>query len=223
MNIYKSSEVLTVQELYKTAIENRNLFHFVRDQLLAFIDIFTSAYRRQLPITAVIVSNYHPDWLGATSSAIFNASLPTSELELTILKEYGFHHWDELSFSPIPLQHHFELAIDYLLTGKFLSLRELLETNPELLHMHSHYGHKAGLIHYIGTNGIELWRQQVPENIGEMTRLLLEYGANPLMNNHIYGGTDHVASLIKSSAHSWDAGVGETLLALFPDYIIHSA
>ncbi len=62
------------------------------------------------------------------------------------------------------------------------------------------------LLHYVGSNGVETRRQQVPLNLAEIARVLLERGADVNARARIYGGCTTLA-LVSSSAHPREAGV----------------
>ncbi len=68
----------------------------------------------------------------------------------------------------------FEETVDALLSGDFKKFQEHIARQPSLARQHSRYGHGATLLHYAVSNGVELWRQQVPLNLPEMVRYLLE-------------------------------------------------
>jgi hypothetical protein len=119
-----------------------------------------------------------------------------------------------MAANPIRFDQHFEKAADAIVFGSYDELKALLEATPSLVHQRSPYGHQAGLIHYVGSNGVETWRQIVPHNLAAITQLLLDYGANPNMTSNIYGHTVGVVPLLKTSAHPWEAGIAEAVLAV---------
>lgn len=218
ISIYRSEQVSQSQALFYDILQSRT-DHYLVSELLHPLGIkLLEAYEKRFPIAATLISNHHPNYLGQSIDTILAAPITQADIFLSIAREYGFKSWETVKGSSQVMNHDFERALDLLLGGQLEALQHFLAQHPYLIRTHSHFGHKAGLIHYIGTNGIELHRQQIPENLVEVATFLLTKGADPSMPNCIYGGTSHVASLIETSTHSWDSGLGDSLLALFPDY-----
>jgi len=94
------------------------------------------------------------------------------------------------------------------------ALKSLLKKHPKLLTEHSSYGHKACLLHYTASNGVELWRQQVPTNIVEIAKILLHQGADKNAPMKVYGREFTAYALAESSGHPYDAGIAPELLAV---------
>ncbi len=82
----------------------------------------------------------------------------------------------------------FELAADAIVVGDVPALRRLLREHPELVHARSTREHEAPLIHYVAANGVEDFRQKTPENIIEITKVLLRAGAEVDATTQAYGG-----------------------------------
>ena len=101
----------------------------------------------------------------------------------------------------------FELAIDTLLNGDVEKLRGRLSRDPSLVHRRSAYGHRSTLLHYVGSNGVETYRQKVPLNLAEIARLLLEVGADVNGTADMYGGGTTTLGLLVTSDHPAKAGV----------------
>src|SRR5689334_1392798 len=70
----------------------------------------------------------------------------------------------------------FEAAADAIVSGDAETLRKLLRANPELIRMRSSREHRATLLHYAGSNGVEQYRQRCPRNIVRITKILLDAG-----------------------------------------------
>jgi hypothetical protein len=62
-------------------------------------------------------------------------------------------------------------------------------------------------LEYTAAYGVEIRRQLVPANAGEVTASLLEAGADPAARLHTYGRTFDTLAMLKSSAHPRAAGV----------------
>ena len=167
----------------------------------------------------VELNNYHRDWLGFPRDEIVLSQLNLEDFLETTANEFGFSSWKWLEdHLEVKMDPEFERAVDYLLLGKLDLLQKVIDNHPELLTRSSVYGHQAGLIHYVASNGVEIWRQVVPSNLLEITQYLLEKGASINQSHNIYGGNCSLIDLIASSAHPKDAGLSESLIDLINAY-----
>jgi hypothetical protein len=71
----------------------------------------------------------------------------------------------------------FEAAADAIVDGDLATLGRLLSENPGLVRARSSRAHRATLLHYVSANGVEDFRQKTPANIVDVTRTLLDAGA----------------------------------------------
>ena len=78
--------------------------------------------------------------------------------------------------------------------------------------------HRATLLHYVGSNGVEIRRQKVPANLVAITELLLETGSDVNATARVYGGEMTTYSLVATSGHPVRAGLAEELLATLRRY-----
>ncbi|QHW00764.1 ankyrin repeat domain-containing protein [Spirosoma endbachense] len=125
---------------------------------------------------------------------------------------YGFENWKELAnYVDQVTQAHsavwqFESAIEAMIIGDATTLSSLLQNNPELVHMRSMRVHHAMLLHYVGANGVENYRQKSPMNAVAITELVLRSGADVDALADTYGkGT--TLGLVATSLHPFRAGV----------------
>ena len=214
-DVYVAPEVAAVKALHQHTIDNRPKFVFVKDFLAQLAQNLAVGYQRQEPAAITELNNYHPDYLGKPESEIRQQALDMADFQLVIAKEYGYQDWTQVEQQAnSPLDHEFEIALDILLEGKKDELEAFRNINPSLLQARSSFGHRAQLIHYVGSNGVELWRQVVPLNLAEMTKMLLDKGADVQSVANVYGGSK-VAQLVSTSGHPWEAGVAKEVLALF--------
>src|SRR5437016_984210 len=58
----------------------------------------------------------------------------------------------------------FESAVDAIVTGNLAAVRSLLRENSQLVQARSLRRHQATLLHYVGANGVEGFRQRTPPN-----------------------------------------------------------
>ena len=135
------------------------------------------------------------------------SSFSLNDARQTIAREYGFADWSDVEArganSPDPA---FELAVDTLLSGDVETLRGLLTGDPSLIHQRSSFGHHSTLLHNVGSNGVETYRQRVPMNLAEVTRLLVQAGADVNATANMYGGSTTLGLLVTSD-HPAKAGV----------------
>jgi ankyrin repeat protein len=125
---------------------------------------------------------------------------------------YGFENWKELANYVDQVTQaqsavwQFESAIEAMIIGDSTTLRSLLQDNPELVHMRSMRVHHAMLLHYIGANGVENYRQKSPANAVAITELVLKSGAEVDALADTYGkGT--TLGLVATSIHPFRSGV----------------
>lgn len=154
------------------------------------------------------INNYHPDYLGQSLSTLSSIHFSLEAAQKCIAAEYGFETWKEIE----ALEHSqydllFEQALDAVLNGKTKQLKQLLDSDPYLAKATSPYGHQATLLHYTASNGVEMWRQQVPANLPEITKILLENEADKKAKMKVYGDNFSPFQLLENSAHPKEAGV----------------
>ena len=160
------------------------------------------------------INNYHKDYLGMPIETLRDLKLDKEVAYSTIAHEFGFSSWDSVEQLDVHYDPVFEKALAFLLTGSVNKLKELIYQYPRLRSERSPYGHGATLLHYTGSNGVEFWRQQVPNNIVYLVELLLKAGADKDALMNAYGGEFTAYTLAESSAHPYDAGLAPELLAV---------
>jgi ankyrin repeat protein len=106
----------------------------------------------------------------------------------------------------------FEVAVEAVIGGDVVTLKRLLHEHPELIRARSTRTHHSTLLHYVGANGIEGFRQKTPPNAVQITELLLEAGAEVDAPADMYGGGSTTLGLVATSIHPWLAGVQNALL-----------
>ncbi len=142
--------------------------------------------------------------------------------QFVIARAHGFEGWPKLakhiesSIRADSAVNRFEQAADAIVTGDAAMLEQLLRQSPDLVAARSTRRHQATLLHYVGANGVEGYRQKTPGNIVEVARLLLDAGADVNSVADIYGGSTTLG-LVATSVHPERAGVQEELLALLLD------
>lgn len=160
-------------------------------------------FREQPPVSS---------WLGGLAPDYSSADART-----ILAREHYFANWTEVSQHLEALRRaespvgRFEAAVDAVVAGDVASLKRLLRQNPELIHTRSTRKHRATLLHYVGANGVESWRQRTPPNAVEVAGILLEAGAEVDAIADMYGGATPLG-LVATSIHPLRAGVQNALV-----------
>ena len=109
----------------------------------------------------------------------------------------------------------FERAADAVVDGDLDALRRLLAERPALATARSQRPHHGTLLHYVGANGVEHWRQRTPANAVAIINCLVASGADPNAVCHTYQGGpgEHTLGLLTSSRHAQEAGLTLAMVA----------
>jgi ankyrin repeat protein len=161
----------------------------------------------------------HPRFKGQTVGAVRNATLDLDDARTVIAAEHSFDGWEQLAdfvraMHTDPDVQRFEAAVDAVVEGNAEALREHL---PGLVHARSMRRHHATLLHYIGANGVEGYRQKTPSNAIEVAKILLDAGAEPDALADMYGAKCTTMSMLISSEHPAKAGLQAQLAELLLD------
>lgn len=165
------------------------------------------AARAADPIAAARIREHHPE--GAALVASRPAKL--ADCQLVLARELGYPSWAKLKDDLL-----FRNAVRALDTGDLPALDDLLRRHPSLIRYRGRRGEwydvgyfqGAQLLHHVAGNPI---RQPLPSNIREVTRLLLEHGADP--NAATEAGWATIGLLLTSRQAS-EAGVALPLIDL---------
>jgi hypothetical protein len=143
--------------------------------------------------------------------------------QFVIARVHGFVSWptfgahlDALARAASPVSH-FEAAAEAIVRGDAAALKTLLHDHPELVRARSTREHRAMLLHYVAANGVENYRQQTPGNIVEITRMLLDAGAEIDAEADMYAGRCTTLGLAATSLHPERAGVQNALMQTLID------
>ena len=207
-----------IYNLHKTAIEQINEKTTVLAQLTAFANILFEAWTTRNPVCKGQINNWHPSFISQSLDVIFKAGFRLADARLSIAKDCGFYNWEAVEKQGnIPFNLAFEKAVDTLLAGDLASLKTQIKEQPDLLQLRSTYGHQATLLHYAGSNGVEMWRQQTPYNLPAIVQFLLDAGADKNAKMNIYGGYFTTWDMVATSAHPQAAGVVVALKKILVD------
>jgi len=113
---------------------------------------------------------------------------------------------------------NFEAAVDAIVSGDTGTLAALLHDHPELVRARSTREHRSTLLHYVSANGVEDFRQKTPKNILDITKLLLDAGADVNAESDAYSGRSTTLGLTATSWHPENAGIQLPLMELLIDH-----
>ncbi len=168
------------------------------------------------------VKKYHPRSRQQLDSDILSAKFALADAQLVIAREHRFESWPKFAkhleglareSSPVS---KFESAADAIVTGDVATLVRLLRENPDLIRHRSARVHRATLLHYVGANGFENYRQKTPKNAVEVVKILLKAGAEVDALADTYGMSTTLG-LVATSVHPERAGVQIALLETLLD------
>lgn len=137
-----------------------------------------------------------------------------------IAREHHFANWGDVARflearsdpgSPIA---RFEAAVEAIVAGDAPILKRLLRQDPSLIRERSLRAHHSTLLHYVGANGVESFRQRTPKNAVEIAAILLDAGAEIDAVAEMYGGSTTLG-LVATSVHPALAGVQHELIDYF--------
>lgn len=147
-----------------------------------------------------------------------------ADAQFFVARGHGFASWptfarhlEALARAHSPVSQ-FETAVDAIVSGDSTTLEKLLIENPELTRARSTREHRSTLLHYVSANGVEDFRQKTPQNIIEITKLLLQAGADVNAESDAYGCRSTTLGLTATSWHPDNAGVQFPLMELLIDH-----
>lgn len=215
MEIYKPKAVQELEVFYGDLLTKIDHYQRVSDHLEALSARMWEGVQAKNEGIFTEINNYHWQHLGKSQAALVKLGLTEDDCRQAIANEYGFRRWTEVVHVNSPYNSVFESAVNAMLDGDLARVKKLLANKKELVNQKSPYGHDATLLHYAVSNGVELWRQKVPENLPATVAFLLDHGANSKAKMKVYGGEYTPSELLPSSAHPRAAGVLPELRKLF--------
>ena len=199
MEIYAHQKIQALRSLYQGIRTSYPKSISVKERLSLFAEILWTTYQEGNEVILSEINNYHPKYISKSWEDIKRIGFEKEDAHDTIAYEYGFSNWASISDEPLNIP--FERAVDAILDGDQAILNKLLIEDPSLVNAHSSYGHQATLLHYLGNNGVELYRQVIPINISNLLTYLIQAGADPLATMKVYGGDFKMIDLFLTSAH----------------------
>jgi Ankyrin repeats (3 copies) len=147
----------------------------------------------------------------------------SADARTVVVREHDFasfedfaKHFEELNRKN-SLISRFESAVDAIIGGDLAMIERLLRANPAMIRARSTRRHHATLLHYVGANGVEGFRQKTPKNAVKVAEILLKAGAEVDAVAEMYGGSTTLG-LVATSIHPWLAGVQDALMEILLDH-----
>jgi len=157
----------------------------------------------------------HPQtsWLGGLAP-----DYSAGDARSIIAQNHCFENWSEFASYAARLRDgrsavaRFERAVDAIVAGDARTLEQLLRDDPALVRARSTRHHHSTLLHYLGANGVEGYRQRTPKNAVQIAGILLNAGAEVDAVADMYGGGCTTLGLVATSIHPKVAGVLHELI-----------
>ncbi len=139
--------------------------------------------------------------------------------QAVVARTHGFKTWDDYAgFAALAKDEHspvarFEAAADSVVAGDVAGLERMLREDPALIRARSIRPHRSTLLHYVGANGVEPFRQWTPGSATHVLEMLLAAGAAVDAVADMYGGSTTLG-LVATSIHPKLAGLSEPLMEI---------
>lgn len=202
------------------AADITHLKHQAKDLLAGFRGGEMSAYQR--------VREFHPKLTGLSDLALAGQVFGLSDAQVSIAREYGYAGWPRLrevvaKGGRVDLIHNeriedpvFCQALDFLDEGNAALLRAQLAAHPGLVHQRvvfegDNYFTTPTLLEFVAENPIR--QGELPENIVEITRIILEAGAKDSQ-----AALNETLDLVASGRIAREYGVQRALLEVLCEY-----
>ena len=163
------------------------------------------------------VRAHHPRYAAVTAPP---PDFVLADAQFVIAREHDFDSWPQFAAHVKAMNTadsavgQFEAAADAIVHGDVAALTRLLARHPQLIRARSTRAHHSTLLHYVGANGVEGYRQRTPKNVVDVAQVLLDAGAEVDAVADMYGGATTLG-LVATSAHPRDAGVQNPLIDVF--------
>ena len=170
----------------------------------------------QDPAAALRIRQYHPRFRKLIDAQMFATPFSLADAQLTIAREHGFESWPKFAKHIQALSREesavarFETAVEAIVAGDLITLKQLLRGDPGLVQERSTREHRATLLHYVAANGIEDYRQKSPQNAALVADTLIKGGAE--VDATLADGSSTTLGLVASSIHPKRSGVQVELM-----------
>lgn len=181
------------------------------------------AFKAGEPRTLDRIRWNHPRFRKLSDAEILSRKFALADAQLVIARVHHIESWPKLlqhvesMENADPAVKRFEDAADAIIGGNLALLQTMVKEHPALIQERSSRAHNSTLLHYVSANGVEDYRQITPPNIVDITRFLLDAGAEVDATSNAYGGGSTTLGLTATSAHPRRAGVQLALIDLLID------
>ncbi len=163
---------------------------------------------------------------------VVKETMTDDDARLAIAYWYDFRDWNALKDwveavnSPGSAVAVFETAVEAVINGDAAALERLLREHPDLVTARSTRVtwwkppamHRATLVHYVGANGVEGYREKTPGNAVEILTMLLRAGADADALADMYEGQYPTLPMLVSSGFPAKAGLQIPLAQTLLDF-----
>ena len=206
--IYIDPEIHALREMHSDILAKDYASSSIRARLAIQANTILDGHQQGNAAVAFHLGSWCTDFIGADSEHIMASTLSMEQAQLTIAREHGYNDWSQVDvLKNLMLNDEFERSVDAVVHGDIFKLKQRLGKNPGLVNQRSQYGHCSTLLHYIGANGVESYRQITPLNAPDVAQCLITAGADVNAGAHMYGGGSTTLNLVLSSAHPHNAGI----------------
>lgn len=210
--VHIDSKVFALRELHSDLLSRDYMDSSILDRLASQANSILNGHKTGNSAVVFHLGSWCADFIGMDTAQIMGSILNLDQCQETIAKEHGYKNWSEVeTLQGIMLDAEFEKSVDAVVQGDISQLQRRLCTRPELAKQRSQYGHRATLLHYIGANGVESYRQITPLNAAEVASCLIRAGADVNAGAKMYGGSTTALNLVLTSAHPHNAGIASEI------------
>ena len=213
--VYVAEAVAKVERLHPYVATEAFRALPVRDQLDRMAETIVAACAAGNDAVLFHIRSWLPEARDRSDQDLLTGGISRSEARDAMAREHGYRDWGTVeSAGDGPADPDFERAVDAVVTGDLETLERLLDDRPELVGLRSHYRHRSTLLHYLGANGVETYRQKTPLNAAALADLLIARGADAGATAEMYGSGQTALDLLLTSAHPAAAGVTDAVAAV---------
>jgi len=215
INVHRDPQVESLIDLYGELLTASNYQLPIQHHLEQLSERILDGHGKKHPGIAFVTGSKFP---GTHIADVFSAVFTLADAKNCVARNFGYKNWTDVTkLEDLKPDAEFESLVDALLAGDLSMIKDAIAKKPEIVHQCSSYPHKATLLHYTGSNGVEGYRQIVPSNLVDIVETLLSSGADSCLEAQVYGGCT-AENLMKTSKHPHDAGMYEALQNVFNRY-----
>lgn len=208
-NVYVDPAIKLMHDLLGISVEVLHQGVSVGEYLSQLATRLLQGYESEHPGFRVFI-----DFSGVNFDEITREGFSLDDAKLCVAKAHSYINWQEVEEKNSALDPEYERLVDAMLAGDLTAVEQAIVKDPRVIAQTSSFPHHATLLHYTGSNGVEGYRQVVPENLAKIVELLLASGSDTSLKANVYGGCD-AKGLLVTSKHPYEAGVIKEVKALY--------